>query len=569
MISGIKQFFSAIIFMAVISFTGFAQGNTEKKVAPHNWHELDKATTGYYGISLDKAYQFLKNKKSKTVVVAVIDSGVDTTQEDLRGVLWHNPAEIPGNGIDDDHNGYVDDVYGWNFIGGKDGKNLHQDSYEGARVYWKLHAKYGDSIPDTTTMEPAQKKEVEEYLNAKEKVVGDVDPKELMFMQRILPMLQRGDSIIAKDLGKKEFTGNDLKTYSSNDVDAKTAANIYLNICKLNNDNDITNNDIMDDLKGQIRKAESATTPPEDYRAEIVKDNENDVNERYYGNNDVMAGTPSHGTHCSGIIGAVRNNGIGMDGIADNVKIMMVRAVPDGDEHDKDIANAIRYAVDNGAQVISMSFGKDFSPEKRWVDDAVKYAQSKDVLLVHAAGNDHKDIDTAANYPNPVFADGSGRADNFITVGASGDSTNGGFTASFSNYGKKEVDVFAPGVNIYSTLPGGNKYGNFSGTSMACPVVAGVAALILEYFPELTAEQVKYVIDKSATPITEKVILPGTQKTPGGDEIPQMVSLSDISISGGEVNAYEAVKLASTLKGERDTKMDQLPKSKLRRDRRG
>ena len=568
MISGIKQFLLAIIFMASIPLASFSQGNSEKVTAPHNWHELDRAETGFYGISLDKAYQFLKNRKSKTVIVAVIDSGVDTTQEDLKSVLWHNPGEIPGNGIDDDHNGYVDDVYGWNFIGGKDGRNLHQDSYEGARVYWKLHAKYGNDIPDTSEMKPEQKKEFEEYLRAKEKVVGSVDPKELMFMQRILPTLEKGDSIIAKDLGKTTFSGNDLKSYTPKDADSKTASAIYLNISKLNNDYDITKQDILDDLKGQIRKAESGNKAPEDFRAEIVKDNENDINDRNYGNNDVMAGTPSHGTHCSGIIAAARNNGIGMDGIADNVKIMMVRAVPDGDEHDKDIANAIRYAVDNGAQVISMSFGKDFSPEKSWVDDAVKYAQSKDVLLVHAAGNDHKDIDTAENFPNPVFVDSSGRADNFITVGASGDSTNGGFTASFSNYGKKEVDVFAPGVNIYSTLPGGNKYGNYSGTSMACPVVAGVAALILEYFPDLSAEQVKYVIDKSAAPIKGKVILPGTQKSPGGDEVPVMVNLSDISVSGGEVNAYDAVVLASTLKGERNMKMNILPKSKVRRHKR-
>ena len=562
----LKQFFTAFLFIAAAPFAGLAQGNSEKAVAPHNWHELDRATTGYYGISLDKAYDFVKNKKSKTVVVAVIDSGVDTTQEDLRSVLWHNPGEIPNNGIDDDHNGYVDDVYGWNFIGGKDGKNLHEDSYEGARVYWSLHDKYGDSIPDTTSMQPAQKKEVEEYLRAKEKVVGDTDAKDLLFMKRLLTSLESGDSVIAKDLGKTEFTGNDLKTYTATEVDAKIAANIYLNLCRLNNDYDITNQEILQELRGDVRKGEAATTPPENYRKEIVKDNEDDINDRYYGNNDVMAGTPSHGTHCSGIIAAERNNGLGMDGIANNVRIMMVRAVPDGDEHDKDIANAIRYAVDNGAQIISMSFGKDFSPEKSWVDDAVKYAQSKDVLLVHAAGNDHKDIDTTSNFPNPIFADSSGRAQNFITVGASGDSTNGGFTASFSNFGKKEVDVFAPGVNIYSTLPGGNKYGQFSGTSMACPVVAGVAALIREYYPELTAEQVKYVIDKSATPITEKVILPGTQKAPAGNGDLNMVSLSDISVTGGEVNAYEAVKLAATLQGEKDM---HLPRSKVRKQRRG
>jgi subtilisin family serine protease len=569
MISGIKGFFTAIIFMASVPFAIFAQGNSEKVVAPNNWHELDRTETGYYGISLDNAYQFLKNRKSKTVVVAVIDSGVDTTQEDLKPVLWHNPGEIPGNGIDDDHNGYVDDVYGWNFIGGKDGRNLHKDSYEGARVYWKLHEKYGDNIPDTNNMKPDQKKEFAEFMRAKEKVVGSVDPKELMFMQRILPGLERGDSIIAKDIGKNEFNGNDLKTYSPKDIDSKTAASIYLNICKLNNDYSITNQDILEDLKGQIRKGEAGNEAPQDFRGEIVKDDESDVNDRYYGNNDVMAGTPSHGTHCSGIIAAARNNGIGMDGIADNVRIMMVRAVPDGDEHDKDIANSIRYAVDNGAQIISMSFGKDFSPEKNWVDDAVKYAQSKDVLFVHAAGNDHKDIDSVENFPNPVYVNNTGRAKDFITVGASGDATNGGFTASFSNYGKNEVDVFAPGVNIYSTLPGGNKYGKFSGTSMACPVVAGLGALILEYFPDLSAEQLKYVIEKSATPVKEKVILPGTQKTPGGDEESEMVNLSDISKSGGEVNAYEAVKLASTLKGDRNMKMNFLPKSKVKRIKKG
>ncbi len=561
MIPASKRFFLLATFAAAIHLTTFAQTSVIKKEAPHNWHELDRTQTGYYGISLDKAYDFLKNKKSKTVVVAVIDSGVDTTQEDLKPVLWHNPGEIPGNGIDDDHNGYVDDVYGWNFIGGKDGRNLHQDSYEGARVYWKLKEKYGDDVPDTNNMKADERKEYDEYMRAKDKVVGSVDPKELLFMKRILPGLQRGDSIIAKDLGKTEFDGKDLKTYSPTDVDAKTATAIYLNISKLNDNYDITNQQILEDLQGQIRKGEAASTPPENFRSDIVKDNEDDINDRYYGNNDVMAGTPTHGTHCSGIIAAVRNNNLGMDGIADNVKIMMVRAVPDGDEHDKDIANAIRYAVDNGAEIISMSFGKDFSPEKNWVDDAVKYAQSKDVLLVHAAGNDNKNVDSTENFPNPVYVNNTGRAKNFVTVGASGDATNGGFTASFSNYGKNEVDVFAPGVNIYSTLPGGNKYGNLSGTSMACPVVAGLGALILEYFPDLSAEQLKYVIEKSATPPAEKVKLPGSES--------EMVSLADISKSGGEVNAYEAVKLASTLKGERDMKMNILPKSKVKNMKKG
>ena len=558
MIRSIKLPVLIFIFSA-FSFASFAQG-TSKKEEINNWYQLDKAETGYYGISLNKAYQFVKGKKSKTVLVAVIDSGVDTTHEDLKKVLWHNPKEIPGNGIDDDHNGYVDDVYGWNFIGGKDGRNVKEDSYEGARVYHKLKAKYGSLIPDSSSVKtPEEKAEIEMYRKAKQKIEGDANPAELLFMKRILPNLKKGDSIIAKELNKVEFNCTDLENYFPVDINARNAKAIYLGMCKANNNNDITNKQIFDDLEGQIRKGEAVEKAPEDYRGEIVKDDESNINDKYYGNNDVMAGTPMHGTHCVGIIGAAKNNGKGSDGIADNVKIMMVRAVPDGDEHDKDIALAIRYAADNGAQIISMSFGKDFSPQKKWVDEAVKYAESKGVLLVHAAGNDAKNIDTADNFPNPVFADGKGRANTFVTVGASGDATNGGLTASFSNYGKKEVDLFSPGVKIYSTLPGSN-YGNLSGTSMACPVVAGVAAFLLEYYPNLSAKQLKYIIEKSAVPISEKVKLPGTD---------EKVNLSDISKSGGIVNAYEAVKLAATIKGERNNKQPAIIKPKIVKKKKG
>jgi subtilisin family serine protease len=251
-----------------------------------------------------------------------------------------------------------------------------------------------------------------------------------------------------------------------------------------------------------------------------------------------------------------------MNGIADNVRIMMLRAVPDGDEHDKDIANAIRYAVDNGAKVVNMSFGKSISPQKQWVDDAVRYAESKGVLLVHAAGNDAKDIDINDNFPSPVFKnDSTARAGNWITVGASGDPAAGGLIGSFSNYGKKEVDVFAPGVKIYSTLPGGNQYGNLQGTSMASPVVAGVAALLMSYYPDLTVQQVKNIIEKSATPPNIKVDKPGT-----GEE----VSMAELSRTGGIVNVYEAVKLANAVSNEKKAAPRQeLPKSKMKNDKRG
>ena len=228
---------------------------------------------------------------------------------------------------------------------------------------------------------------------------------------------------------------------------------------------------------------------------------------------------------------------------------MTIRAVPDGDEHDKDIALAIRYAVDNGAQIINMSFGKSFSPEKKWVDEAVAYVASKDVLLVHAAGNDGRNLDTSYNYPTSKFLDDK-RATNWITVGASGDPAAGGVTAGFSNYGKEEVDVFAPGVKIYSTVPGGNTYQFLQGTSMASPVVAGLAALLLEYFPTLSARQIKDVIERSSVPFTDSVRTPGTGK---------LTTLNNLSKTGGLVNAYEAVKLAATIKGERKLAVARTP----------
>ncbi len=316
-----------------------------------------------------------------------------------------------------------------------------------------------------------------------------------------------------------------------------------IRICQGNDNDEITNQQILDQLEADLNKMEASDIAPKDYRGEVVKDNYQDFNDKFYGNNNVMVSNKAafHGTHVAGIIGAARNNGKGMDGVADNVKIMSLRAVPDGDEHDKDIALAIYYAVDNGAQVINMSFGKSFSPEKKWVDDAVRYAESKGVLLVHAAGNDAKNLDTTFNYPSPQLLDNS-KPTNWITVGASGDPAAGGLTANFSNYGKNEVDVFAPGVKIYATVPGGNTYQQLQGTSMASPVVAGLAALILEYFPTLSAAQVKYVIEKSSQN-------PGVKVTNPGDD--EQVDLSELSRSGGIINAYEAVKLAATLKGER------------------
>lgn len=526
------------------SFTATAQTSAKEGV-PKDWHIRDKQKDGLYGISLDKAYEFVKGKKSKTVLVAVIDSGVDTTHEDLKPVLWKNPKELPGNGIDDDKNGYVDDVYGWNFIGGKDGRNVQEDSYEASRVYHKFKERF-QTIEDPSTLSKEEQYLYNMWKRAQSQVGGNTtNGLELVIMRRSYVAAAASDSILRKAMSKETYTGKELEAFTPVEDDVKKAKRTLLYLFSANNMMDETNVGFLSGLNEYIsseeKKAEAAEKAPKNYRDEIVQDNYYDINDRYYGNNDVMAGSMNsmHGTHVSGIIGAARKNGKGVDGIADNVRIMTIRAVPDGDEHDKDIALAIRYAVDNGARVVNMSFGKGYSPEKKWIDDAVKYAQSKGVLLVHAAGNDAANNDTIDNFPNPNFALEKFTAPNWITVGASSDPQIGGsLTASFSNYGKKEVDVFAPGTKIYSTVPAKNEYKALSGTSMASPVVSGVAAFLLSYYPNLTAEQVKYIIENSAVKPSINAKNPGTE---------DLVPLSDLSKSGGIINAYQAVLLAEKI----------------------
>ena len=558
----ISKGFVIMMVLALLTTTGFAQ-NSVKQSVPNGWHLQDPSTTGAWGISLDKAYEFVKGKKSKTVIVAVLDGGIDTAQEDLKEVLWRNTKEIAGNGKDDDKNGYVDDIYGWNFLGGKDGKSVTKTSLERDRVYYAYRSKYEDKQIDKQTLSKDELYQYEMWSKAKEELFKgeSLSSLEIVFMRKAYTNLLKADSILQGALQKPVYTGKELEKFAAPTEKIKMSQMAMLDLMQANNMTDITNKDFMDGFKGYLDqeqdKADAKEKAPPAYREDIVKDNYSDFNDRYYGNGNLYVPhnlSSMHGTHVAGIIAAQRNNKKGMDGVADNVRIMSVRVVPDGDEYDKDVALGIRYAVDNGAQVINMSFGKYFSPEKKWVDDAVKYAESKGVLLISAAGNENFNADSMIHFPNNILLDGT-ITKNWITVGASSDMTipqvskedgasYNSIVAYFSNFGKS-VDVFAPGMKIYSTVPE-NHYESEQGTSMASPVVAGIAALILEYYPNLSAEQVKYCIEKSAVvpPSSLKVIEPGSNKE---------AKITELSKTGGIVNAYEAIKLASTLKGERTT----------------
>jgi len=531
-----------------------------QKNAPNGWHLLNYEKDSLYGISLEAAYNFLKehHKKSTPVIVAVLDSGVDTAHEDLKNILWRNPKEIPGNGIDDDKNGYVDDVYGWNFLGGKDGRNINKASDEKSRLYHAYKDKYEGKKVDTSTMSLEEKYLYETWLRSSNEINANTEEQaNVTYIEVALKAIKKNDKIIREDMGKEEYTISELEKYTPKSDEAKRAKMSFLQTMKMFGiEPDTKNTEIIGEIEEYIESKKSAfegkDKAPFDYRADVIKDNYHDINDKFYGNNDVMASTSKHGTHVSGIIGAQRNNNLGMDGVADNVKIMTVRVVPDGDEYDKDIALGIHYAVDNGAKVINMSFGKGFSPEKKWVDEAIQYAASKDVLIVHAAGNESKNIDQTPNYPNPYFLFDGKRAGNVITVGASSDiKLSGSLTAPFSNYGKQTVDVFAPGVRIYATLPGGNKYGNLDGTSMASPVVAGIAALLSSYYPSLSAVQIKQIIEQSVTVYGNDVnaYTPGTKNK---------TTLAELSQTGGIVNVFKAVVLAD----KTQPKAKEMPKSK-------
>lgn len=490
---------------------------TQKKT----WGHADLITDTIPGMSVDKAYkEIIKNKSGKTVIVAVVDSGMDLEHEDLRDVLWANKGERPNNGKDDDGNGYIDDIHGYNFLG-----EAYNEQLEYVRM---LRLNVGDA----SLRAKARLKLDEEY------------PKALQNKQQyeqIFQVVKNADVAVKKELGKDSYTKKELAGIEAKTEEMQQHLAVLTQMFSYGD----TISTVMEELSEGItyfadqvnynlNKDFDGRTP--------VGDNPYDLSDKSYGNGNPKnrVDTESHGTHVAGIIAAKRDNGKGVNGVAKNVKLMSVRAVPNGDEYDKDIAMAIRYAVDNGAKIINCSFGKSYSPNAQWVYDAIQYAASRDVLIVHAAGNDGNNLDNPdnPNYPNDHKYGGSEFANNVITVGALASSYGSKMVASFSNYGKQNVDVFAPGDGIYSTLPN-NTYDFQGGTSMAAPAVAGVAALIRSYHPQLSASQVKQIIIQSGLSSKASVIVAGDPSN--------ATTFDKVSKSGKMVNAYNALLMAESI----------------------
>lgn len=492
---------------------------TENQLKHWNHYDIVKDTVP--GMSVDRAYaELLKDRKSQKVIVGIVDSGVDIDHEDLKSVIWTNTKEIPGNGIDDDKNGYVDDIHGWNFLGD----------------ITKEHLEYERIVKDKTLVDETTYQAAKKFY---EKTIADAQG-EKDYYAKMITGVTNADKVIQKQLGKEVYTADELKMVESKDTLVQKSKTIVQRMFAYGMPIADLKTEIQKqiDAKAELLKAQDNFDV--DYR-KVLGDNPNDITKTDYGNNNVMGPDKEealHGTHVAGIVAQVRNNNIGGDGIANNVAILTVRAVPDGDEYDKDIALAIRYAVDNGAKVINGSFGKAFSPHKNWVFDAIKYAAKKDVLIVHAAGNDAKNIDYYDNFPNDSEDKKTEISDNLITVGALNFEYDKNIAAKFSNIGKINVDVFAPGVKIYASVPD-NKYRFLQGTSMAAPNVAGVAALIRSYYPKLTASQVKHILMDSGVAINMDVVVGGNPK--------DIRPFNELSKTGKIVNAYNAILMANAM----------------------
>ena len=509
---------------------------TEKQLK--SWGMADLAADTIPGMSVDKAYaELLDKKKGQTVIVAVIDSGTDIEHEDLDDVIWVNKDEVPNNGKDDDNNGYVDDIHGWNFLGDIVGENM-----EYVRYIKKLGPKFDGK--SESAISASDRADYELYQKAKaeyEKDMGQAKSNKSQY-ESILSQVKPAHEAMAKRLGKEDYNTKDLQGIANPDAATQGQIGILSQMLTYGD----TVPDVLDQLEEGIAyfggRLDTHFNMDEDFRA-ALGDNPDVWDGKAYGNNDVDGPTEdkedvSHGTHVAGIIAAERNNGIGMNGVANNVEIMVLRAVPDGDEYDKDVAMAIRYAADNGAKVINTSFGKYYSPHPEWVWDAIKYAASKDVLIVNAAGNEAFDLDGIQVFPNDQKLDGSEIADNFITIGALHHDYGSEMVANFSNYGVSSVDVFAPGTKIWSTMPN-STYEYQQGTSMAAPAVAGVAAMIRSYYPDLSAAQVKDILMKSGLSSSQNVIL--------GGESSNSQNFGDISKSGNMVNMYNAILMADKM----------------------
>jgi subtilisin family serine protease len=527
---------SLILFFTLAISSSFSQKDDISGFEQNlvNWH-LKNISSSVMGTNTQKAYDEIIGKRApkKKIIVAVIDAGVDIYHEDLRENIWTNTAEIKGNGIDDDKNGYIDDVHGWNFLGNTKGENIGRATLEKTRLLRELTPKYGSGveflITDKSEAESALYKKLKAEIDAELKEVNEMLPN----IKAAKENIENAYAYLSQISGEPINSHEDVKKLEPKNKEQKKIRRKLMFYAKVGG----TKKGLEEYYNQLLDQKEANLNVNFNPRRDIIGDDLSNLADNNYGNPNVIGPDAFHGTFCAGIIGASIDNKKGINGIANSVLIMPIRAVPNGDEYDKDVALAIRYAVDNGAQIINMSFGKSYSANKELVDDAFAYAEAKGVLLVQAAGNSNENIDIMPNFPSDSLNNGK-IVNNHICVGASTIATKKKLPAGFSNYGNRTVDLFAPGLDIISTTIE-SQYEISQGTSFSAPVVSGVAALVWSYYPELTAVQLKDILLKSVTPAgRQKVRIPGGKKK---------TRFRELSVSDGIVNTYNAFIMAEEM----------------------
>ena len=520
------------------------------------WHWKDLEKDGVQGVSLMQAQQFLIDLKIKPapIVIAVLDGGIDTSHQQIRPFLWHNPKEIPGNQIDDDKNGYVDDLHGWNFLGNASGQNINKASDEKSRVYHRYKNDFKKDYLDSAGWDQKKKQAFKIWQQAAAEIVfTEEDQSNLEFLKMAKNAVVKMGNILIREMEDSNFIAEKLESYQPiGKLTADTKLSYLRTLQALGIDKTTGYQSIVNDLneyiEGKEQSSISIETTPEDLRKKITQDQYEDFKDQFYGNNNIMGPNAKHGTHVAGLAAGINDTIFSKSNFNNPIKIMGVRVVPDGDEYDKDIALGIRYAVDNGAKIINMSFGKSFSPEQAWVDSAIRYAASKDVLIIHSAGNESYDLNSKAVFPTPYSSIFKDKANNMITVGASSDPIIAeSILTDFSNYGNQVVDLLSPGNKIFSSIPN-QQLGFLNGTSMSAPILSHIAGLIRAYFPKLNVKEVKEILLQSCwKPNDENRLFPIPNKA-------QSKKLNEISAEGGIINAALSIQNAASYTSKKNKK---------------
>ena len=520
------------------------------------WHWKDLEKDGVHGVSLFKAQRLLIDLKLKPapIVIAILDGGIDTNHQQIKPLLWNNTKEIPGNHLDDDKNGYVDDLHGWNFLGNAAGQNINKASDEKSRIYHRFKSEFKQDNLDSANWDLKKKQSYKIWQQAAAEIIfTDEDADNLAFIKMARNAVVKMGVILIREMEDSNFTAEKLETYQPiGKLTADTKISYLRTLQALGIDKSNGHQSILGDLNeyisGKEQSAISMDNAPEDLRKNIIQDQYENFKDQYYGNNNITGPNAKHGTHVAGLAAGIVDTIVSNATFINPIRIMGVRVVPDGDEYDKDVALGIRYAVNNGAKIINMSFGKSFSPEQPWVDSAIRYAASKDVLIIHSAGNESYDLNVKSVYPNPYSTVFKDKANNLITVGASSDPIIAeSILTDFSNYGNQIVDVLSPGNKIYSSLPNQN-YGFLNGTSMSAPILSHIAALIRSYFPKLSAIEVKTILLQSCwKPEDENTLFPIPQKD-------QVKKLNEMSAEGGIINAALCIQNAMKFQSNKNKK---------------